>query len=596
MISPSKQKVIQIEVTNACPHMCGNCTRFSGHHKKPFFMEVPDFKRAVNSLQNYPGMVGVMGGEPTIHPKFDELVKYIAEKRGDKLTPNVGPIRSFVSYRNKRLANIKNKIGLWTSLGGGYAKHYELIQDSFPYQCVNDHTHRGEHMALMLPREELGIKDEEWVKLRDDCWVQREWSSSITPKGAFFCEVAAALDMLFDGPGGWPVEPGWWKREPKDFGDQLKWCELCSACLAVPHVEASSQVDVVSPKMHKRLEEIGSPKIKKGLVKIFDTKTYDAKKYSVNHDVEPYVIDNKDRVANTNKSLNIKSIDALIVCVNYDDYLELTLPTVVSQVDRVLVVTDKNDKRTKKVCDKYGAKCIVSKRLHENGAKFAKGKAINEGLEYLKPKDWVLLLDADVMLKPNFRQDLNGYILNPGALYYTKRWGPADVYQIPSFTKALKQAKDPEVLFNNFANTNVAQIEGREGNDIEHLPFGYFQLFNIKAQSVKAQKTIYPETSDTAEHDDKVFGFEVFPVHKKASLPVPKFSVMHLPHGIFQTNWKGRKSPRLEAVFKNPMAFKPVPGKFRCINTCTLGGRMYRPGDIYSGYSANKHFEVIYAS
>ena len=50
----------------------------------------------------------------------------------------------------------------------------------------------------------------------------------------FFCEVAGALDMLFDGPGGWKVEPGWWKKEPKDFADQSHWCELCSGCLDVP--------------------------------------------------------------------------------------------------------------------------------------------------------------------------------------------------------------------------------------------------------------------------------------------------------------------------------------------------------------------------
>ena len=63
------------------------------------------------------------------------------------------------------------------------------------------------------------MPDEVWLPLRDKCWVQNEWSASITPKGAFFCEIAAALDMLFDGPGGWKIEPGWWRRTPEEFGD-----------------------------------------------------------------------------------------------------------------------------------------------------------------------------------------------------------------------------------------------------------------------------------------------------------------------------------------------------------------------------------------
>ena len=66
----------------------------------------------------------------------------------------------------------------------------------------------------MATRKELGIPDEKWIKLRDKCWIQNLWSASITPKGAFFCEVAAAMDMTLNGPGGWPIEPGWWKRKP----------------------------------------------------------------------------------------------------------------------------------------------------------------------------------------------------------------------------------------------------------------------------------------------------------------------------------------------------------------------------------------------
>ena len=76
MKSPADM-IIQIEITNACMHKCSNCTRFCGHHKKPFFMDFKDFQKAVDSLKDFSGVVGVMGGEPTLHPRFKEIVKYI---------------------------------------------------------------------------------------------------------------------------------------------------------------------------------------------------------------------------------------------------------------------------------------------------------------------------------------------------------------------------------------------------------------------------------------------------------------------------------------------------------------------------------------
>ncbi len=77
--------VIQIEITNACVHQCANCTRLVGHAKKPFFMEMDFFKNAVDSLVDYPKMVGIMGGEPLLHPQFPEMAAYLKSKMPDKL-------------------------------------------------------------------------------------------------------------------------------------------------------------------------------------------------------------------------------------------------------------------------------------------------------------------------------------------------------------------------------------------------------------------------------------------------------------------------------------------------------------------------------
>ena len=568
MISPAQQKVIQIDITNACPHRCSNCTRFCGHHKKPFFMDLEDVKEAIDSLAEYPGMVGIMGGEPTLHPQFPEIVEYLNNARpADVRSERYAPIQDFAAYRNKHLQGMRVSRGLWSSLGPGYKKHYELIQDSFPYQCLNDHQHGGKHLALLVPRQELGIPDSEWVKYRDNCWVQTEWSACITPKGAFFCEVAGALDMLFDGPGGWIPEPGWWKRSPDSFGDQLQWCELCSACLPVASRRADEGVDDVSPEMHKKLQAMGSKKP----MAVYDMQLRE----NANHNPEPYLPEsgNQGRVT---KFSTVRRIDAVLVCEGYDDYLRQILPHLAPHVDSITVATDPKDELTQLTCASFNVNCVLSKRLHENGAAFAKGKAMNDALMSLKNPDWILVMDADIILPPNF-SGIRELVLNPGALYYTRRWGPRYPGNIPTLMHKLEEAQNFSELFEKHAYQEVAREEGRGGNAIEHFPFGYFQLFNVDAQVLQDRMTIYPEGSTSAEHDDKVFGFDLYK-GKAVSLPVPQFDVIHLPHGLYRENWEGRRAPRLEEVYAYPEKYRMRTSKFVCVTPCVYDGRMWDAG------------------
>src|SRR5689334_24222844 len=39
--------------------------------------------------------------------------------------------------------------------------------------------------------------DEQWIPMRDACWVQNTWSASIRQGRTYFCEVAGMLDDLY---------------------------------------------------------------------------------------------------------------------------------------------------------------------------------------------------------------------------------------------------------------------------------------------------------------------------------------------------------------------------------------------------------------
>ena len=82
MRSPANMEFIQIDITNACNMRCSNCTRFCGNHDKTFFMDFDTFKRAVDSMEGFEGVVGVIGGELTLYPEFERFVEYMREKYG----------------------------------------------------------------------------------------------------------------------------------------------------------------------------------------------------------------------------------------------------------------------------------------------------------------------------------------------------------------------------------------------------------------------------------------------------------------------------------------------------------------------------------
>jgi len=487
-------------------------------------MDWNTFRRACESLYDYPGMIGIMGGEPTLHPEFDRFVKFYENcfRRGTKMTENVSePVTDICQHRNANWEFAKGKKrGLWTSFGPGYEKHYELIRNVFEYQCVNDHKHPGLHQAIQVTYKELGIPDDEFIRLRDSCWLQNKWSASITPKGAFFCEVAGALDMLFGGPGGWPVERGWWRRKPEDFGDQLKWCEMCGFCLPVPSGVSNLETDIVSPEWDKKLEAIGSTKKRV----VIDLAKYDRSKYSVNSSPEPYLIgSSKDARASqdTTQCLALNKLVMVMVNIGQYDQLERTLPYSVKEADHVIVVTEPTDIKTQEICQRLGATVVLSDRKEFGGAVFNKGALLNDGIS-LAVKEykikWILLTDSDIIFPEGFRKQVVGKIYNPGTLYFAER------ICVPS--EKVNQFMSAAINIRRWPQDDVHS---------NRKAWGYFQLFNVGASALKGRGTVYSEEYLSAGYVDKEF-LNLWPNDRRYFTGI---RVVHIDHGGRGQNWHG---------------------------------------------------------
>ncbi|MCH5185704.1 MAG: hypothetical protein J1F64_06220 [Oscillospiraceae bacterium] len=432
MKSPKDMRIIQIDVTNACIHQCSNCTRFCGHHKKNFFMDFETFKRAVDSLDGYVGTIGIMGGEPTLNPEFERMAEYLAGKKpkthtDDMLRPQqhfmdaIHDLEAEHTFAHPCLGGVRQTIdgpGLWSAIGENYKKYYETIQDTIQYQALNDHTNTMYHQPGLVSRKSLGIPDDKWIELRNNCWVQNLWSASITPKGAFFCELAGALDMLFDGPGGWPVEPGWWKRTPEEFGDQLHWCELCGLACETFMRDANEEVYDVSPDVYEKLERAGSRLIGTDRINILkidngviaeESKAEISRRFS---ESMPYTESYSARFNEEKTNLLFKKIIGLFIADEnsvYEKYIKCF------DKFNAVYVYGEND-LSEKIKENYKGKTEVN---FINAKEKLLGKVIYDILHEKDHNKYLMTVKGDVELK-NVTGRLNKLVLNPGTLLYSE--------------------------------------------------------------------------------------------------------------------------------------------------------------------------------
>lgn len=221
-----------IDITNHCNSEkpgCLYCSRFMRHipKEKKYNMSLEFFEKTLLSLKNWPNQIGIIGGEPSLHPKLLEMIDMIKQ-----IFPNY-----------------KQKFAFLTSGSPIFEKHKELIYNTFRWVAYNPHDKNQKEICLHQ-RATMTSKDvipDEILrdKLINNCWVDKTWGPGVNPRGGYFCEIAAAISLLLDGPNGVPIENNWWNRPLEDFKYQVDFC--CQNCgMSVPQ-----ERDIIGIKKEK---------------------------------------------------------------------------------------------------------------------------------------------------------------------------------------------------------------------------------------------------------------------------------------------------------------------------------------------------------
>ena len=83
---------------------------------KRYNLSLDEIEKTLVAYKGFPERIGIIGGEPLIHPQFDEICNLL------------------LKY------NRKEKYGLWTSINPNKSKYKDAIQKTFGSIFINEHS------------------------------------------------------------------------------------------------------------------------------------------------------------------------------------------------------------------------------------------------------------------------------------------------------------------------------------------------------------------------------------------------------------------------------------------------------------------------
>lgn len=245
MISPSqprpsawRQGVIQIHITRACDQACYGCTQGSNLRGKSHLITPEEFEQACQSLKGYWGVVGMFGGNPAVHPRFEELCGIFCnyfpfEQRGLWCNHPLGKGKIMRLTFDPNISNLNVHLNQ-----EAYDEFRKDWPESRPFGLMKDSRHSPPFVAM---QDVIEDEEDRW-DLISRCDVNQFWSAMvcvIPGRGlrGFFCEIAGAQAVLHADDPHWPdtgleAVPGWWRAPMNDFAQQVKvHCHSCGVPL-----------------------------------------------------------------------------------------------------------------------------------------------------------------------------------------------------------------------------------------------------------------------------------------------------------------------------------------------------------------------------
>jgi hypothetical protein len=254
---PRDKEVIEIIATTYCDLLkCSNCHQMVAHQKERYHMTPENFRMAIRSLADWWGVIGMFGGNPCVHPQFDELCRIFREEIPDRRRRGI--LSNNINGHGKV---IKETFGWFNLNPHADAEAAKEMMDAGLPVIKEAVTNKAWHSPVMVAIKDM-IQDEgEMWRAIEKCDVNIRWSGAIRERHgvikAYFCEVAAAFEGVYDEDSGIPVTPGWWKLNMDVFEHQVRrWCPNCGVALRMKGHQDLDFVEDISHAHAKGVREM----------------------------------------------------------------------------------------------------------------------------------------------------------------------------------------------------------------------------------------------------------------------------------------------------------------------------------------------------
>jgi hypothetical protein len=219
---------------------------------------------------------------------------------------------------------------------------------------------------------------------------------------------------------------------------------------------------------------------------------------------------------------------AILVCVDYGDLLEITLPYNRHHFSEVMVVTSFNDERTVKCALQNNSHVYQTNAFYTDGAVFNKFRALEEALDSYGRYGWMCIMDADVLWPKHipwqFVEPRKAFASNGGPLLY-----PGNLYTpLRRMCEDLTHGAPHEPYWKSYP-LHPQQVEWA----------GYTQIFH--ADDPHLGPAPWHQTDWTHAGGADSFFQQLWPKENKKR---PPFECLHL--GSAGRNWCGRVTPYLD--------------------------------------------------
>lgn len=251
-------------------------------------------------------------------------------------------------------------------------------------------------------------------------------------------------------------------------------------------------------------------------------------------------------------------LEAVSVCVNYADILNVVAPYNLAVLDRWLIVTSEEDEETREVCRKFSIETLISNDHKRDGAEFAKGRLVEAGLRQLSTDCWHLHMDADIVLPRMTRRILESAHLDESKIYgcdriMVKSW---DGWQKLLSSKWLDMHADYHCRINFPAGFDVGTRWANPGTG--YVPIGFFQLAHADSIEYRGfRQRGYSVRHNDACRSDVQYGLKW---DRRQRELLAELIVAHLESepAKLGANWNGRTTRRFEPSKVAPIEAKPV--------------------------------------